>query len=48
MLPLNSRQDILTFQTPELENDTEVTGDIVMNLWASSSALRYGFHHQTH
>ena len=27
VLPLNSRQDILTFQTPELEEDTEVTGE---------------------
>ena len=41
--PLNSRQDILTFQTPELEDDIEVTGDIVMNLWASSSALDTDF-----
>ena len=37
-LPLNTRHDILTFQTGELEEDTEVTGHIVMHLWASSSA----------
>ena len=37
-LPLNTRGDILTFQTPELAEDTEVTGHIVMHLWASSSA----------
>ena len=42
-LPLNTRHDILTFQTPELEEDTEVTGDILMRLWASSSALDTDF-----
>ncbi len=42
-LPINSRQDILTFQTPKLEDDTEVTGDIVMHLWASSSTLDTDF-----
>ena len=41
--PLNFRQDILTFQTPELEGDTEVTGEMVMHLWASSSAVDTDF-----
>ena len=41
--PLNLRHDILTFQTPELEEDTEVTGEVVMHLWASSSALDTDF-----
>lgn len=41
--PLNSRHDILTFESLELEEDTEVTGHIVMNLWASSSALDTDF-----
>ena len=41
--PLNSRHDIVTFQTPELEEDTEVTGDVVMHLWASSSAVDTDF-----
>lgn len=41
--PLNMRHDILTFETPELEEDTEVTGHIVMNLWASSSAVDTDF-----
>ena len=41
--PLNLRDDILTFQTPELEEDTEVTGEIVMHLWASSSAVDTDF-----
>ena len=37
-LPLNTRGDVLSFQTPSLERDTEVTGPIEMHLWASSSA----------
>ena len=41
--PLNLRHDIVTFQTPELEEDTEVTGDIMMHLWASSSAVDTDF-----
>ena len=42
-LPLNTRSDILTFQTPPLEADVEVTGPIEMHLWASSSALDTDF-----
>jgi hypothetical protein len=42
-LPLNTRHDILTFQTPELEEDTEVTGHIMMHLWAASSAVDTDF-----
>ena len=42
-LPLNARRDVLTFQTGELERDTEVTGPIEMRLWASSSALDTDF-----
>ncbi len=42
-LPLNMRQDILTFQTPPLEEELEVTGPITMHLWASSSALDTDF-----
>jgi hypothetical protein len=38
MLPLNSRGDVLTFETPPLEEDVEVTGPVEMHLWASSSA----------
>ena len=37
-LPLNARSDVLTFQTPPLENDVEVTGPITVELHASSSA----------
>ena len=42
-LPLNARQDVLTFQTPPLEDDLEVTGPIEMRLFASSSALDTDF-----
>ena len=42
-LPLNSRSDILTFQTPVLEAAVEITGPIEMHLWASSSAVDTDF-----
>lgn len=42
-LPLNARPDVLTFQTPPLEEALEVTGPIEMHLWASSSALDTDF-----
>ncbi len=38
VLPLSARKDVLTFQTPPLEDATEVTGPIVVTLWASSNA----------
>ena len=41
--PLNLRNDVLTFQTGVLEEDTEVTGEIVMHLWASSSSVDTDF-----
>ena len=37
-LPLHARRDVLTFQTPPLAADVEITGPIEMHLWASSSA----------
>ena len=37
-LPLNARSDVLTFQTPPLESDVEVTGPITVKLHAASSA----------
>ena len=37
-MPLNYRSDVLSFQTPPLEDDLEVTGPVEMRLWASSSA----------
>ena len=36
--PLSDRQDVLVFQTPPLERDTEVTGPLEVNLWVSSDA----------
>jgi putative CocE/NonD family hydrolase len=37
-LPLSARQDVVVFQTQPLERDVEVTGRLVVTLWASSSA----------
>jgi hypothetical protein len=37
-IPLSARNDILVFQTDPLEKDVEVTGEISVKLWASSSA----------
>jgi putative CocE/NonD family hydrolase len=34
--PLSSRNDILVFQTPPLANDVEVTGRLIVKLWAAS------------
>jgi hypothetical protein len=37
-LPLAARRDVLVFQTPALDRDVEVTGRLVVKLWASSNA----------
>ena len=37
-LPLTSRADVVSFQTPPLAEDLEVTGPVEMHLWAASSA----------
>jgi predicted acyl esterase len=42
-LPLSARQDVLVFQTPPLEADVEVTGPLVVKLWASSNAIDTDF-----
>ena len=42
-LPLSQRADVLSFQTPVLEDDVEITGPIEMRLWASSSAVDTDF-----
>ena len=42
-LPLASRHDVLIFQTPPLEADTEVTGPVTVKLWAASSAVDTDF-----
>jgi len=36
--PLSTRNDVLVFRTEPLERDLEVTGRLVVKLWASSSA----------
>jgi putative CocE/NonD family hydrolase len=35
-LPLSARSDVLVFQTAPLERDIEVTGRVIVKLWASS------------
>jgi len=42
-LPLLSRHDILVFSTSPLEEELEVTGPMVLKLWASSSAVDTDF-----
>jgi putative CocE/NonD family hydrolase len=37
-LPLSARRDVLVFQSAPLEQDMEVTGPLVVKLWASSDA----------
>jgi putative CocE/NonD family hydrolase len=34
--PLSLRSDVLVFQTPPLGSDMEVTGRLIVNLWAST------------
>ncbi len=42
-IPLSVRNDIVVFQSDPLERDVEVTGEIVVKLWASSSAVDTDF-----
>lgn len=37
-LPLSSRRDVLTFQTPPLDSDVVIAGPVTVDLWISSSA----------
>ncbi len=37
-LPLSARRDVLTFESPPLKQDVEVTGPLRVSLWASSQA----------
>lgn len=37
-VPLSARKDVLVFQTEPLEQDVEVTGELEVKLWVSSSA----------
>ncbi len=41
--PLSARNDVLVFQTPPLTTDTEVTGRLIVKLWASSDAVDTDF-----
>lgn len=45
-IPLSARNDILVFQTEPLANDLEVTGEIAVKLWVSSSAIDTDLHGQ--
>lgn len=42
-IPLSARKDVLVFQSEPLKEDLEVTGEIEVKLWASSSALDTDF-----
>ena len=42
-IPLSARSDVLVFQTAPLAEDTEITGEIEVKLWASSDALDTDF-----
>ena len=42
-IPLSARNDVLVFQTEPLAEDLEVTGEIAVKLWASSSAVDTDF-----
>ena len=42
-LPLSARNDVLVFQSEPLAEDVEVTGEIVVKLWAASSAVDTDF-----
>ncbi len=42
-IPLSARSDVCVFQTAPLNEDTEVTGEIEVKLWASSDALDTDF-----
>ena len=42
-IPLSARNDILVFQSEPLKESVEVTGEIVVKLWASSSAVDTDF-----
>ncbi len=41
--PLSARNDVLVFQTPALDRDLEVTGRLIVKLWAASSAVDTDF-----
>jgi putative CocE/NonD family hydrolase len=42
-IPLSARNDVIVYQTPPLEHDTEIVGPIEVKLWASSTAVDTDF-----
>ena len=42
-IPLSARNDVLVFQSEPLEQDLEVTGELAVKLWISSSAVDTDF-----
>jgi putative CocE/NonD family hydrolase len=42
-IPLSARNDVVVFQSEPLKEDVEVTGEIEVKLWASSSAVDTDF-----
>jgi uncharacterized protein len=42
-IPLSARNDVLVFQSEPLEEDLEVTGELTVELWISSSAVDTDF-----
>ena len=42
-IPLSHRNDVVVFQTEPLEEDVEITGELQVKLWVSSSALDTDF-----
>ncbi len=42
-MPLSARNDVLVFQSEPLTEDLEVTGELVVRLWVSSSAVDTDF-----
>ena len=40
---VEKRPDVLVYTTPSLKNDTEITGPVVLKLWASTSAVDTDF-----
>src|SRR6478752_5202491 len=41
--PLSSRSDVLVFQTPPLDRDVEVTGRLIVTLWAATDGTDTDF-----
>ena len=41
--PIEERDDVLVYSIPALEQDTEVTGPVVLNLWVATTAVDTDF-----